>query len=127
MRYLLFLALAVMLAVPVYAAETAAPALPGGGFHGPGGTVSTDTVAKALVAPNKTPVVLTGHVVERVAGKDDKYLFQDESGKIMVEIDHKVFAGRDITPESNVRLFGKLKKYPNKPLRVDVKVLQLLQ
>ena len=89
--------------------------------------MSTDTVAKALVAPNKTPVVLTGHVVERVAGKDDKYLFQDESGKIMVEIDHKVFAGRDITPESNVRLFGKLKKYPNKPLRVDVKVLQLLQ
>lgn len=62
-------------------------------------------------------------IVERVAGKDDKYLFQDESGKIMVEIDHKVFAGRDITPESNVRLFGKLKKYPNKPLRVDVKVL----
>ena len=62
---------------------------PGGGFQGPGGTVSTDTVAKALVAPNKTPVVLTGHVVERVAGKDDKYLFQDESGKIMVEIDHK--------------------------------------
>ena len=105
-RYLHFLALAVMLAVPVYAAETAAPALPGGGFQGPGGTVSTDTVAKALVAPNKTP---------------------DESGKIMVEIDHKVFAGRDITPESNVRLFGKLKKYPKKPLRVDVKVLQLLQ
>lgn len=37
MRYLLFLALAVMLAVPVYAAETAAPALPAGAFRAPAG------------------------------------------------------------------------------------------
>ena len=133
MRYLLFLALAALLAAPVSAAETANPApgpkpsAPPDGVHGTTGIVSTDTVARALNASNKSPVVLTGHIVERVPGKADKYLFKDESGSLMVEISHEVFAGREITPESRVRLFGKLKKYPNKPLRVDVSVLQLLQ
>lgn len=138
MRYLLLFVLAVLLAVPAHAAEEAlwSPAVAGDGFQGPGAAdgfqksvtgVQADTVAKALAAANKSPVVLTGQVVERVAGKDDKYLFQDHSGKIMVEIDHKVFAGREITPESKVRLFGKLKKYPSKPVRVDVSVLQVLQ
>lgn len=138
MRYLLPIVLTALLAVPAHAAEgavsSAAPAE--GGFQGPGAAdgfqkpvagVRADTVAKALAAANKSPVVLTGQVVERVAGKDDKYLFQDHSGKIMVEIDQKVFAGREITPQSNVRLFGKLKKYRGKPVRVDVSVLQVLQ
>ena len=127
MRYLLFLALAVMLAVPVYAAETAAPALPGGGFQGPGGTVSTDTVAKALVAPNKTPVVLTGHVVERLAGSDDKYLFKDATGQIIVDIDHEIFAGRTVTPQTKVRLSGKVDKDMMEPVKIDVKVLEILK
>lgn len=75
---------------------------------------------------HKAPVVLTGKIVERVGGTDDKYIFQDETGKLMVDIDHKVFAGRDIGPQTKVRLFGKVKKSAKKPLRVDVRVLQLL-
>lgn len=138
MRYLLSFIVAAMLAVPaggvsVRAAEAQAPEQGGfqgpgavGGFQGPVGAVQTDSVAKAQTAYHKTPVVLTGNIVERVAGTDDKYIFQDDTGKIMVDIDHKVFAGRDISPQTKVRLFGKVKKNAKKPLRVDVRMLQLL-
>lgn len=138
MRYLLSFMAAAMLAAPVcaasaYAAEEQTPAQggfqgpgAGGGFKGPVGAVQADTVAKAQAAYHKAPVVLTGKIVERVGGTDDKYIFQDETGKLMVDIDHKVFAGRDIGPQTKVRLFGKVKKSAKKPLRVDVRVLQLL-
>ena len=128
MRYLLTLVMLAVLAVPAYAAfEGPNSGQSMGGFQGPTGGVQADTVKKAQSSWDDAPVVLTGNIVERLAGSDDKYLFKDESGSLMVEISHEVFAGREITPESRVRLFGKLKKYPNKPLRVDVSVLQLLQ
>lgn len=138
MRYLFSFIVAAMLAVPVgaaaaRAAEAQAPEQgafqgpgAGGGFKGPVGAVQADTVAKAQAAYHKAPVVLTGNIVERVAGTDDKYIFRDDTGKILVDIDHKVFAGRDIGPQTKVRLFGKVKKGAKKPLRVDVGMLQLL-
>lgn len=111
MRYLFFLALLTLLALPVPVAAMEVP----------------DPVARVLDAPNKSPVLLIGHMVERVAGKDNKYLFQDDSGKIMVQIEHGIFAGQEITPESRVRLSGRLMRYPGKPLRVDVDELRLLR
>ena len=133
MRYLLFLALAALLAAPVSAAETANPA-PGpkpsaspDGVHGTTGIVSTDTVARALNAPNKSPVVLTGHIVERLAGSDDKYLFKDATGQIIVDIDHEIFAGRTVTPQTRVRLSGKVDKDMMEPVKIDVKVLEILK
>ena len=86
-----------------------------------------DTVAKALKAWDDAPVMLTGHIVERVAGSDDKYNFRDATGTIVVEIDHEVFAGRTVTPADRVRLSGKLDKEMMDPTKVDVKVLEILK
>ena len=98
-----------------------------GGFQGPTSGVQADTVAKALKAWDDAPVMLTGHIVERVAGSDDKYNFRDATGTIVVEIDHEVFAGRTVTPADRVRLSGKLDKEMMDPTKVDVKVLEILK
>ena len=98
-----------------------------GGFQGPTAAADADTVAKALKAWDDAPVMLTGHIVERVAGSDDKYNFRDATGTIVVEIDHEVFAGRTVTPADRVRLSGKLDKEMMDPTKVDVKILEILK
>lgn len=119
MRLLLSCVMVLALAFPAMAAQ--------GGFQGPTSGVQADTVAKALKAWDDAPVMLTGHIVERVAGSDDKYNFRDATGTIVVEIDHEVFAGRTVTPADRVRLSGKLDKEMMDPTKVDVKVLEILK
>ena len=123
MRLLLSCVMVLALAFPAMAAQ--------GGFQGPGqapgGFQGPTSVVKALKAWDDAPVMLTGHIVERVAGSDDKYNFRDATGTIVVEIDHEVFAGRTVTPADRVRLSGKLDKEMMDPTKVDVKVLEILK
>ncbi len=128
MRYLLTLLMLAVLAVPAYAAfEGPTSGQNAGGFQGPTGGVQADTVKKAKSAGDNAPEVLPGQIVERMAGSDDKYLFKDATGEIIVDIDHKIFAGRTVTPQTSVRLSGKVDKDLMKPVKVDVKVLEILK
>ena len=129
MRLLLSYVMVLALAFPAMAAQGGfqGPGQAPGGFQGPTSGVQADTVAKALKAWDDAPVMLTGHIVERVAGSDDKYNFRDATGTIVVEIDHEVFAGRTVTPADRVRLSGKLDKEMMDPTKVDVKVLEILK
>ena len=122
MRLLLSCVMVLALAFPAMAAQGGfqGPGQAPGGFQGPTSGVQADTVAKALKAWDDAPVMLTGHIVERVAGSDDKYNFRDATGTIVVEIDHEVFAGRTVTPADRVRLSGKLDKEMMDPTKVDV-------
>ena len=125
MRYLLTFVMLAVLAVPAYAAFEG-PNSGGqsmGGFQGPTGGVQADTVKKAQSSWDDAPVVLTGNIVERLAGSDDKYLFKDATGQIIVDIDHEIFAGRTVTPQTKVRLSGKVDKDMMEPVKIDVKVL----
>ena len=134
------LLLAMSLSVPAFAAPDGpapgpagaggyqGPAASYGGFQGPTGGTENDTVAKALKCWDDAPVILTGNIVQRYAGSDDKYLFKDATGEIIVEIDFGVFAGRTVTPETRVRLSGKMDKDGMmEPAKVDVKVLEILK
>lgn len=129
MRYLLTFVMLAVLAVPAYAAFEGPN--PGGqsmgGFQGPTGGVQADTVKKAQSSWDDAPVVLTGNIVERLAGSDDKYLFKDATGQIIVDIDHEIFAGRTVTPQTKVRLSGKVDKDMMEPVKIDVKVLEILK
>ena len=58
---------------------------------------------------------------------DDKYLFKDATGQIIVDIDHEIFAGRTVTPQTKVRLSGKVDKDMMEPVKIDVKVLEILK
>ena len=84
-------------------------------------------VAAAKKCWDDAPVTLTGNIVERLAGSDDKYTFADNTGRIVVEIDYEVFAGRTVTPQTRVRLFGKVDKEMMEPTKVDVKYLEIVK
>lgn len=98
-----------------------------GGFQGPTAAADADTVAKALKCWDDAPVVLTGNIVERLAGSDDKYMFRDATGQVMVDIDDDLFLGRTVTPQTRVRLHGKVDKELMEPTKIDVKRLEVLQ
>ena len=130
MRHVLLLLIMLCLASPVCAAGFQGPATgtpAQGGFQGPTTGTGVDTVAKALKARDDAPVVLTGNIVSRMAGSDDKYMFRDATGDILVEIDHDVFAGRDVTPANTVRLSGEVDNDLLKPIKIDVKFMEILQ
>ena len=109
MRTLLASALTLLLATPALAAFEAGPAAPAqaGGFQGPGAKAAVDTVAKALKAADESPVVLEGRILS--AGPEhEEYVFQDNSGKIVIEIDDDLFHGRTVTPENVIRIWGEV-------------------
>lgn len=97
-----------------------------GGFQGPVGGSQAETVAAARKCWDDAPVILTGTIVERLAGSDDKYTFADSTGRIIVDIDYEVFAGRTVTPQTKVRLFGKVDKEMMEPTKIDVKYLEIV-
>lgn len=115
MRYFLALALSLVLTVPALAS-----------FEGPYTKADVTKAAQVTTAPDDTPCILEGHVLERVTGSDDEYVFHDDSGKIIVEIDHRVFKDQKVTPQTRVRLSGKVDRNKNKDNSVDVNHLQLL-
>ena len=116
MRSLLTLLLTLTLAVPAFAA-----------FSGPGTTPTVTSAAQVADAPDDASCVLEGNIVEKITGKSDKYIFKDTSGQVVVDIDLKVFAGRDVTPAMRVRLEGEVDKEMMRPNEVDVKILTILQ
>ena len=129
MKILLSSLLVLALAAPVFAQPgfQGPGAGQGGGFQGPTAGIQADTVAKALKCWDDAPVILTGNIVQRYAGSDDKYLFKDATGEIIVEIDFGVFAGRTVTPETRVRLSGILEMDGLlDPAMVEVKVVEIL-
>lgn len=130
MRLFLTFLLVLCLAAPACAAGFQGPTTGTsgqGGFQGPTSGTGVDTVAKALKARDDAPVVLTGNILSRMAGSDDKYMFRDATGDILVEIDHEVFAGRNVTPANTVRLSGEVDNDLLKPIKIDVKVMEILQ
>lgn len=115
MRYFLALVLSLVLTVPALAA-----------FEGPSTKVNITKAVQVMTAPDDAPCILEGHVLERVTGSDDEYIFQDDSGKVIVEIDHKVFMEQKVTPQTRVRLSGEVDRNKIRDNSVDVNHLQLL-
>lgn len=95
-------------------------------FKGPGADTAITEASQVAKASDDAPCLLTGNIIEKVAKSDDKYIFRDKSGEIKVEIDHKVFAGRTITPDTEVILKGKVDTKTMKPNEVDVKILEIV-
>ncbi len=113
MRYLLAMLLVCALAAPALAA-----------FQGPGTGAGVTTVSQIQNARDDARVVLEGVILEKKG--DEKYLFKDDTGTVIVEIDDKVFAGRQVTPQTRVRITGKLDKELLGKDEIDVKTLDIL-
>ncbi len=77
---------------------------PMGGFVG--GTENIVTVSQVKEMRDDTPVIIQGNIVQRMG--DEKYLFQDSTGSITVEIDRKDWRGQTVTPSDKVKLYGEV-------------------
>ena len=107
----------------------AANAQQGGGFSGPGGTGSGDqvggftgprqvvTVEQALGFRDDTPVILQGRIVRALGG--EKYLFEDDTGTIIVEIDRKDWRGLTVGPNDRVEISGEVDR-DRRGVEIDV-------
>lgn len=108
MRRILALSFALLFAVPAHAAFEGGQPAPAGGFKGPAhGPAAVDTVAKALKANDDSPCVLVGNII--ASGPErEHYIFKDSTGQIVIELDDDLFAGRTVTPEHKVRIYGEV-------------------
>lgn len=122
MRYVMATLLALSLSVPAFAGFDG-PGANQGGFSGSGPQRVTQA-AQVRQAHDDTPCALEGFIIERV-GKE-KYIFQDASGRVTVEIDDHIFGGATVTPQTRVRLVGEVEDEDFAPNEVDVRYLEVL-
>ncbi len=90
----------------------------GGGFVGPGTAVQGTTVQQALSMRDDTPVTLTGKIVSSLG--DEKYLFRDATGEIIIEIDDEDWRGITVTPETTLEIVGEVDKELLGRTKIDV-------
>lgn len=97
------------------------------GFIGPGAMEPVQLASEALKAIDDTPCALEGRIIEKVRSRKHRYLFEDHSGRIVIQIKRKAFGGLTITPENLVRIEGEVdanRKYPNE---VEVDHIQIIE
>lgn len=78
------------------------------------------TVKAAIALPDDTPVRLEGRI-ERELG-DEKYLFRDETGEIVVEIDDDL---PQPVPGSRLLIDGEVDKDASGSVKIEAKALRL--
>ena len=106
-------------AVAICALASAANAQFSGGFEGPSATDKAPmTVKQAVDLRDDAKVNLRGHIVNSLG--DEKYTFTDGTADVIVEIDDEDWAGRKVTPENTVEIFGEVDKDRLKPTEIDV-------
>lgn len=108
-------AIMMMTTAPAFAAQ--------GGFNGPSATASQTqtqqggfvdnnanltTAAKVKDLKDDAWVKLRGNITERLS--DDRYTFRDETGTVVVEIDHKRWNGVTVSPRTRLNFREKLIK-----------------
>lgn len=113
-KYIFFLLLSLSLLISMESAPVAA------GFEGPGVAVTVTRAVDVLGAQDDAPCVLEGHLVEKLPRRKHRYLFEDHSGQVVVEIDNKVFEQLTVTPKDKVRLQGHVDWNRKRPNEVEV-------
>lgn len=108
----------VILAISMIICISASLAQTGGGFAGPGSASSATTVQQALSMRDDSPVVLTGKIVSSLG--DEKYLFRDATGEIIIEIDDDEWRGITVTPDTTLEIVGEVDKEFMDKTKIDV-------
>ena len=101
-----------------YTGTTQAPT---NGYTGPTNSAAKlTTVKQAKTMADDTYVTLRGKIVNHI--KKDKYLFQDSTDSIVVEIDNDLWYGVTIAPTDTVEIIGEIDKDgPWGKVDIDVK------
>lgn len=91
------------------------------GFIDP--TPNITPVSKLKEVQDDHWIIIEGYIVKQL--DKDTYLFRDHSHNVRVEIDEDVWQGRDVTPETRIRLFGEMDQ-SDQDVLVDVKKIVLI-
>jgi uncharacterized protein (TIGR00156 family) len=79
-------------------------------FTGPGVAAPAATVAAVQGARAGSYVTLTGHIVNHQRGS--YFTFRDATGELRVEIDPPAWGGRQVGPDTKLRLVGEVGSGP---------------
>lgn len=90
----------------------------GGGFME--GEPQISTVKQAMGMADDSMVTLQGKIEKRI--KKDKYVFQDATGTMTVEIDKDIWNGQTVTPQDTVTIGGELDR-DGQHTKLDVEYL----
>ena len=91
-----------------------------GGFIGPG--LQAVSVQEAKSFRDDTPVLLRGNILRYLG--DEKYLFADESGTIIIEIDDRLWRNLSVTENDLVEITGEVDR---EFMRVEIEVNRLMK
>lgn len=91
-----------------------------GGFVGPKApSIAPMTVKQALDVRDDTVIVLNGKIINSLG--DEKYMFADATGQVMIEIDDDDWHGVTVTPEDTLEITGEVDKEFMEQTKIDVK------
>jgi len=96
-------------------------------FVGPDASPQYNSVKEVLSNPvDDAIVVLKGRIIKKINKK--KYVFEDDTGQITVEISYKKMIHLHITPKTLVEINGEIDidRFPRKTIEIDVKYLRIL-
>ncbi|HJA76281.1 MAG TPA: NirD/YgiW/YdeI family stress tolerance protein [Candidatus Desulfovibrio gallistercoris] len=85
------------------------------GFLGPSDAAApTTSLAECSRAEEMTTCVLTGHLTRHE--RRNRYLFEAEGGRMIVDIPPHVFGQTDVRPEQTIRITGEIggKRHPDR-------------
>ena len=95
------------------------PVIAQAAFQGPAAapdSANSMTVSQVLSLKfDRDYVCMTGNIVNKVITDHEEYTFRDATGSMVVEIEDKVFAGQEVTPETRVRICGEVDTETFKP------------
>ena len=76
------------------------------------------TVAEAFDMEDESKVILTGQIVNILG--NDKYIFKDQTGEVVIEIDDEDWPLNKMTPEDMIEITGIIDKEFSNPMQIDV-------
>ncbi len=106
--YALTLALAVGLAGSAFAKHECkdCKAQTKGGYMQDISKMPSSTVQAVMTMPDETLVMLQGNISKRV--NKSTYVFTDNTGEIMVEIDSDAWNGQNVSPTDTITIIGEI-------------------
>lgn len=93
----------------------------GGGYTGPTSAQAATTVEQAKNLYDDAKVTLKGQIVQGLG--DEKFLFRDQTGEIVIEIDHDKWMGQTVDAQDIVIIYGEVDKDWNK-MKIDVDAIR---
>lgn len=110
----------------VWALSTAAMAqYKSGGYTGTTDTTNLTTVKQVENLPGDSYVTMQGKIISKIG--HEKYMFQDETGTIKIEIDDDDWNGVTANPDSTVQIQGEVDKSWTKPTKIEVDFIQKVE